>query len=175
MVLCLAAVVTGLSGCGTENSPAPPADAAATDSNPPAKVYTNEDLERLPPTTKLPPDDGSPGVVVAAAPEPQAQPEPRRPEPRREAAAAPAEEPVRVEAAEQRVAAASARVVELEKRLLAIRNPFLPRPELPPEEAQAWEGLDGAQRAARVEQQLAEARDELAAAEDELMSLRAKR
>ena len=82
---------------------------------------------------------------------------------------------MRVEAAEQRVAAASARVVELEKRLLAIRNPFLPRPELPPEEAQAWEGLDGAQRAARVEQQLAEARDELAAAEDELMSLRAKR
>ena len=171
VILCLAAVVAGLSGCGAEKSAAPSADTAAAgaDADPPAKVYTNDDLERLPPPTALPPDDGSPGVVVAAPPPVKAQSEPRATERPKPAAA---RAPARVEAAEQRVAAASARVVELEKRLLAIHNPYLPRPELPPEEAQAWKGLDGRQRAARVEQQLVEARNELDAAEEDLTRLR---
>jgi hypothetical protein len=60
--------------------------------------------------------------------------------------------------------AATAAVETLEKRLLAVRNPYRPRPQLPPDEAKAWEGLDGAQRAQRVEEQLAAARVELAAA-----------
>jgi hypothetical protein len=66
---------------------------------------------------------------------------------------------------EQRVRDAEAKVAELEKRLLAIANPFLPRPELPPEEAQAWQGLDGVQRRDRVNKQLDEARKELEAAQ----------
>src|SRR5512139_2655332 len=44
---------------------------------------------------------------------------------------------------EKRVADAEAAIAELEKRRLAISNPYLPRPQLPPEEAAAWEGLDG--------------------------------
>jgi hypothetical protein len=69
------------------------------------------------------------------------------------------------ERSEQRVRDAEAKVAELEKRLLAIANPFLPRPELPPEEAQAWQGLDGVQRRDRVNKQLEEARKELEAAQ----------
>ena len=172
VVLCLAAVFAGLSGCGGEKSAAPTADATAAagaDADPPAKVYTNDDLKRLPPPTALPPDDGSPGVVVAAPPPLKAQSPSRAPERPKTAAV---QAPARVDVAEQRVAAASARVVELEKRLLAIHNPYLPRPELPPEEALAWKGLDGRQRAARVEQQLVEARGELDAAEADLARLR---
>jgi hypothetical protein len=81
---------------------------------------------------------------------------------------------VRVAQAEQDLAEANARVVELEKRLLAVKNPFLPRPVLPPEEAKAWEGLGGAERAARVEKQLAEARDAAAAAERALAEAKAQ-
>lgn len=69
------------------------------------------------------------------------------------------------EGRERRLKEAEARVAELEKRLLAIANPFLPRPQLPPDEAQAWEGLDGVQRRERVNKQLEEARKELEAAQ----------
>lgn len=79
---------------------------------------------------------------------------------------------VRIAAAEKAVDDARARVAELENRLLAVKNPFLPRPVLPPEEAAAWEGLDGAERAKRVETQLAEARSELERAEKALADLR---
>lgn len=83
-------------------------------------------------------------------------------------------ERVRIAAAEKAVADARAHVAELEKRLLAVRNPFLPRPVLPPEEAAAWEGLDGAERAKRVEAQLGEARSELERAEKTLADLRGR-
>jgi len=165
----LAAAAVGLLGCNSEKPAAHPGDGTSPDSVPGdrasgdgteevRKVYTNEDLEKLPPLTTLPEDDGSPGVLVAPAREGSSEP---RSEPAAETRAS-------VEDAEQRVAAASAQVAELEKRLLAIRNPLLPRPQLPPEEAQAWEGLDGIQRAGRVEGQLASAREELADAEAEL-------
>lgn len=72
---------------------------------------------------------------------------------------------------EAKVASAKERVAELEKRLLAVRNPFLPRPQLPPEEEKIWASLDGAERARRVEGQIDEARRELEAAEAELAAL----
>ncbi len=81
---------------------------------------------------------------------------------------------VRLAAAEKAVEDAKARVVELENRLLAVKNPFLPRPALPPEEAAAWEGLDGVERAKRVEGQLAEARAELERAQQALAAIRAR-
>lgn len=81
---------------------------------------------------------------------------------------------VRLASAEQAVEDAKARVAELESRLLAVKNPFLPRPTLPPEEAAAWEGLDGVARAKRVEEQLVEARAELDRAEKALAALRSR-
>lgn len=113
------------------------------------KVYTNKDLENLPP---LPTERRAAGMAPGAT-------------------GSSADE-ASIETAAARVTAASARMEEPEKRLLAIRNPFLPRPALEPEEAQAWEGLDGRERAERVERQLAEARTELAAAEQELARIR---
>jgi hypothetical protein len=72
---------------------------------------------------------------------------------------------------EQRVKDAEAKIAELEKRRLAISNPYLPRPELPPEEAEAWRGLDGVQRRERVDKQLEEARAELETAQQALKAL----
>ena len=109
-----------------------------------ANTYTNKDLENLPPP---------PTVKVYTNKDLENLP-----------AATPDE--AAIEVATARVAALSARVDELGNRLLAIRNPFWPRPQLEPEEAQAWAGLDGKARAERVEQQLAQARAELAAAEE---------
>ena len=84
LIAFLAALAAGAWGCGSEK-PAPPADGAAA-AQPDAELaverYTNEDLERLPPTTELPPDDGSPGVVVATPAPQNTQPEQNRKSPR---------------------------------------------------------------------------------------------
>jgi hypothetical protein len=81
---------------------------------------------------------------------------------------------VRLAAAEKAVEDAKTRVAELESRLLAVKNPFLPRPALPPEEAAAWEGLDGVARVKRVEEQLVAARGELERAERALAAIRSR-
>ena len=53
---------------------------------------------------------------------------------------------------------ARAEVVRRERDLLAFKNPFLPRPQLPPEEAQAIQGMDGAARAKWAEERLTAAK-----------------
>jgi hypothetical protein len=117
------------------------------------KVYTNKDLDRLPapmlPSTKS-------LSRRAAAPQPRTLSRSAEP---------------RAADAEQRLWEAHARVLELERRLLAVRNPFVPRPQLPPEEAEAWAGLDGVARAARVEGQLERARAELLAAQERFAAI----
>jgi hypothetical protein len=81
---------------------------------------------------------------------------------------------VRIAEAEKALFDARERVGELEKRLLAVKNPFLPRPVLPPDEAKAWEGLSGAERAARVEAQLKEAREAVVETEATLAELKSR-
>jgi hypothetical protein len=53
---------------------------------------------------------------------------------------------------------ARAEVVRREKDLLAFKNPFLPRPQLPPEEAQAIQEMDGAARVKWAEERLTAAK-----------------
>ena len=53
---------------------------------------------------------------------------------------------------------ARAEVVRRERDLLAFKNPFLPRPQLPPEEAQTIQGMDGAARAKWAEERLTAAK-----------------
>ena len=57
-----------------------------------------------------------------------------------------------------------ATITDLEKRILAIRNPFLPRPVIPEDEAVEWSQLTAPQRVARTEEQIAAARRDLEAA-----------
>ncbi len=74
--------------------------------------------------------------------------------------------------AEKKVADAEATVRDLEKRVLAYRNPLLPRPEVSSEEADAQAGMNGGQRVGRAEQQLAEARSEAERARADLARVR---
>jgi hypothetical protein len=60
---------------------------------------------------------------------------------------------------------AAAVVARREKDLLAFKNPFLPRPQLTPEEAEEIRGLGGAARAQWAERRVADARVALDAAQ----------
>jgi len=57
-----------------------------------------------------------------------------------------------------------ARVAELERRWLAVRNPLLPPPVVPDELRDEWDGWDSVQRDVRTTADLERAREALAAA-----------
>ena len=80
----------------------------------------------------------------------------------------------RLEEAEANLAAADASATQWEKNLLAFKNPFLPRPQLSPEDAQAIQGMGGAGRAQWAEAKLADARANRNAAQKALDDLKAK-
>ncbi len=137
-----------------------------------APLYTNDDLERMFGSSTAPQDeaDEPAGGEVTEKTEPPKKEQPKKPaaapsdplKAMEDAEARQADLKLRMTDAERAVAEASARVRELEKRLLAIRNPFLARPQLPPEEAEAWKNLDSEERLKRTEKQLEEARARLA-------------
>lgn len=147
-----------------DKGPAPPPISTASPvPEPPAEPAPEPSTAAPKPAAAAPADatapEAPPPSPVAAAPAP--------PDPLQEIRNQAVQEENRrlaLERAKNRMDAAQAEVETLEKRLLAVRNPFLPRPQLPPDEAKAWEGLDGAARAQRVEDQLAAARVELDAA-----------
>ncbi len=135
-------------------------------------LYTNEDLDRLGP------DPYAPKPEKPAAPEAA---------PGTEAAKA-AADPLReleddldraaglaaqTAAAARAVSAAEAAVREIEKRALAVRNPFLPPPVPPPERAEAWAKMSGDERAAVTDEDLQEAKRRLEDAKARLAQLRA--
>ena len=68
-----------------------------------------------------------------------------------------------------------ARIAGLEKRILATRNPFLPRPVIPEAEAAEWAQLTAPQRVARTEEQIGEARRQLEATRERRERLAANR
>jgi hypothetical protein len=67
--------------------------------------------------------------------------------------------------AQQKLADAQARVTELEKRVLEYKNPYLPRPQLTPEEAAKQQGLNQAERVTATQKELEEARKAVAQAQ----------
>lgn len=146
----------------------------------PGKVYTNEDLARLSGSEPAPPSDAPAAAARAGETEsgeepgkaPDAQEEKSALDKLFEREALRKEHQQKVAEAEQRVAAAKERITDLEKRELAIKNPFLARPKAPEEGAEEWERSDGPQRVKQTEDQLRAAREELAEAERELDELR---
>ena len=137
-------------------------------------VYGNDDLERMF-GSPAPAPAGKPAAAVAAGTEPAvdqaAAGEPSALDQVLEAEANRRDLQQQIEEAKQGVAEARTRVAEAEKRSLATRNPLLPRPEVPPEEAEAWNAADGTARASKADQDLAAAREALAKAEQDLATL----
>lgn len=150
-----------------------------------AVVITNEDLERmmagLTPEQKLqgvyqaerhigdpaPTAAGKPGEATpgqAQQPEKKAQSSLEWMEERNAAAK---ENRVEHVDAEKEVAELSAKVAELEKRLLALKNPLLPRrySDKKDEEAEDWDKMDNLSRVETTQKELDAARAELAAAQ----------
>jgi hypothetical protein len=61
----------------------------------------------------------------------------------------------------QSLEAAETRVADLQKRLRALRNPLLARPEAPEDDDGSWQAQPNPERVRRTEQELVEARKEL--------------
>ena len=137
------------------------------------KVYTNADLERLfgaapaPKAEEGKPDDAE--AAAGAAPKP-----PDALRTMQDAQARGKTRQLQAAQVENDVAAKRAEVEMLEQRILRIRNPLLPRPEvdLTPEEREEWKGLTAPQRVDLTQKQLDQARKELAEAEARLEKLK---
>lgn len=78
----------------------------------------------------------------------------------------------KIASAEARVAQAQAKLADMEKRRLAIRNPLLARPAAPEGEESQWSGMSGPERVARNEELMREAQADLQEARAELDALR---
>jgi len=140
-----------------------------------AKVYGNDDLDEMfGPSESTPPaaqDEDSTEPTEAARPaEGEAQPDALEQMFAREARKK--EQATEIAGAEQRVTDAKQAIVDLEKRLLAVKNPLLARPSAPEEGAEEWNAGDGQSRVQQTEQQIAAAREALAEAERELSELK---
>jgi len=141
-------------------------------------VITNEDLERMmagltPLEARTgvyqaeakPEEAGTPGVEgVPTAPAPGAAP----------AAAKPASPSEQRTEAQGKIAVLQARVSELEKAVLAVKNPLLPRTWTTPDsmkdqdEQSGYSTLENTERLAQREAELRAAREELSKAREEL-------
>lgn len=173
-------------GAKDEGGPAAPPPIVASGSE--RAAPSAPEPEPAPATAAASPAAPAPGSeATAAQQEPPPEPVPAAPEAPPAAPAAAPPDPLKAIAVEEEVATRratdlaaaekdlaekDARVAELEKRLLAVKNPFLPRPQLPPDEEAAWKGLDGVGRAKRVEEQLVTARADAAAARAKVDALR---
>jgi len=164
---------TGEKKTGPELSPFVLATGGKAGSEP-TKVYTNDDLKKLS------------GGVTSSKPAEAAPSETGEPSEEGSTEAAPgsaldqifAEEQARKEhaqkivEAEKRVTASQQKLADLEKRLRAVRNPLLARPEAPEDDPEAWNNASAAERATMTETQIQAARDEVAQAEQDLAALR---
>ena len=140
-------------------------------------VITNDDLERM--MDELSPTEARTGVYQARPAKPAAEaaaggapPAPGAP------GAKPAPTGQQVTDAEGKVAALQARVSELEKAVLAVKNPLLPRTWATPDsmkdqdQESGFEALDNAARVTQREAELKAAREELSKARQDLAALR---
>ena len=140
-------------------------------------VITNEDLERM--MDDMSPIEARTGVYQAKAelakpPAPAAPGSPTAPAP----PGKPTSKSQQVTDAEGKVAALQARVSELEKAVLAVKNPLLPRTWATPDsmkdqdQESGFEALDNTGRLSQRESELQAAREELSKARQDLAALR---
>ena len=77
-----------------------------------------------------------------------------------------------ITAAEGKVTRTMQEIAAIERRLIAIRNPLLARPQAPEGTEEEWDGMTAPQRVERSKEDLAKAQAELKEAEDDLARLR---
>jgi hypothetical protein len=133
------------------------------------RVYTNDDLGRLPPESPLPASTAAKKTAPPAEAGVEKAPDPvqvmENEEARKDA------RQLQIAEAQRAVAAAEARVRDLERRALAVKNPFLARPEIPDEDRAAWDKMTAPERLKLTEDQLKAARDDLERAKARLDQL----
>lgn len=150
------------------------------DKVPDGKVFTNEDLLKMfgnpepvepavadepptqaapsPPATEVPASPGESKVVYEIGPSENADAS------KVEDAGA-SKERKQIEAEYKRIEARQ-RIDELEKKALAIKNPYLPRPTPPKEAKEGWDQMDNVERLRAIEEELRKAREEAGEAEE---------
>ncbi len=141
------------------------------------KVYTNADLEKFK-IVKEEDDGETPATPPPADPKEAKKEAPPDPlQLLRQQQAAQRDRAKAIAEAEAAVTTAKEKLANLERQLLATRNPFAARPEISKEEkAQRAEGGEtAAQRYDRTKEMVEKAREELRNAEGELARLRAGR
>ena len=115
-----------------------------------------------PPVASGPPPTAAPGVPAPATiPDLTKLPPPPTPDPLRvvqDSQARRADYERRLQRQSADLDAARAEVVKRERDLLAFKNPLLARPQLPPDEAQTIQGMDGVARVKWAEDKLTAAK-----------------
>jgi len=127
---------------------------------------TEKSLPVRPVAAPIPEPSGDPNVpppATIATPPPSALPDPLRA--MQDSQARREDYQRRLTQLQSSLDDARAAVAKRERDLLAFKNPFLPRPVLAPEEAQAISGMDGAARVKWADERLAEAHATLEAAQ----------
>ncbi len=189
VVLALAAASAAAADKDTEKKkepakPAPPPAAAVVSpalpvapTSPPRRAVLRE-VERVVITNEVLEELYGPGSVIPDEPAESAAPPSAEalPDPLQQMQAEQARETARLRAvpeAEKAVADAEAKVKELERRALAVENPFLPPPQVPEEERASWDAMDNVQRLEQTQKEIAQARADLEAAREKLRALKA--
>jgi hypothetical protein len=133
LVLLLAPAIAA---CAEETKPADPngkpAPAASKAASPVKKVFTNKDLERY--------HSASAGGAIVVDMNAVQQKKDEAAPPKDEGAIYPDEKARRMADLEQQIKDVQERVADLDKRLAFMANPYLPPPQMTPEEIQAQKG-----------------------------------
>ena len=165
----LAAVALAGCGGGAHEAPAPaPVTASQSAESPqlastaaPATISTASAAQPSPSPETAPPDTVSPEPEPAAVPDPDAKPAAKPTDALQwlqDGEARRADYQRRLKESEASLVVANASLADWERTVLAFKNPFLPRPKLSSEDAQAITGMDGGARLHWAEGRLAEAR-----------------
>ena len=145
-----------------QEAPAKPAPVQKLVSDEPGYVYTNDDLDRIPPASPAP--RPSPATAKEAAPKagekrPAGPPDPLKRMQEEQASAA--ELQTQIAGAEKKVTEGEQKVRDLERRRLAVANPLLAPPQVAPEQAAQWKKLSGPERVRATDDEIAQAQKEL--------------
>jgi hypothetical protein len=178
--LFLVSAIVLLAGCGSKNDT--PAKPAVAPSKPAVSQAPAQTESPAPPaasaTTTEPPF--TPGTSLPGAIPPSPAPSEAKPDKPadplqwlQDSQARRADYKKQVAEAEANVQVANASIADWERTILAFKNPYRPRPQLAPEDAQAIEGKDGIWRVSWAEGKLAAATAARDAAQKTLDDLKA--
>jgi hypothetical protein len=157
-----------------QEAPAKPTPPQKVVSDEPGYVYTNDDLDRMQPAspaTRPSPATAKEAVPKAGEKRPAGPFDPLKRMQEEQASAA--ELQTQIAGAEKKVTESEEKVRDLERRRLAVANPFLAPPQVAPEQAEQWKKLSGPERLRATDDEIAQARKELEDAKAALQKLRA--